>query len=79
MAVPGRPTPNKWKEAALEPGPPANYGTVAQEYPPTAVQTTECLTTILWLVLAMCMAAKAPCMLENFFKGVKEIYLARNK
>jgi hypothetical protein len=72
MAVPGRPTPNRWKESALEPGPPASYGsTQAVEYPPTAAQTTECLVTLLWMILAICLAAKA----SDFFTAIRDLIL----
>ena len=66
-----RPTPNRFKEAALEPGPPANYALVPQEYPPTTRETTDCMLSILWMVLLMCMASRLPCLLEKLFSGLK--------
>ena len=59
-----RPVPSRFKKAAEEPGPIADYSRIQQvedHHDTDCVrQTTESLQTILHLVLLMCIVAKAP-------------------
>lgn len=64
-----------WEKEATSPGPVSSIYNLEEpaprEYPPTAVQTTECLVTLLWMILAICLAAKA----SEFLKAFRDFIL----
>lgn len=64
-----RPVPSRFKKAAEEPGPVADYSRIQVEdhhEMDCVKQTTESLQTILHLVLLMCIVAKAPELIFGF-------------
>jgi hypothetical protein len=64
-----------WQKEAEKPGPVSSIYNLEEpaprEYPPTAVQTTECLVTLLWMILAICLAAKA----SEFLTAIRDFIL----